>query len=238
MPIIFIMLRCIIFANTTVFIYELGQKVQKSSAQARARSVLSDRRKLDEQLRKCREKVRSVPGFEGIADGIFDVIDMVRDYKNGSYKEIPLRTIVAATSMIVYLVSPVDLMPDFVPIAGQADDIAIVTIALKVMHDDLEDYRKWKSDRFRKAASETATSSGKIIGEAARRGASKIDNDLRTDFKVLPKKQSTTRPTTRPENRLENSIVNGPGNTSVPRQTNKPQTKNTNSILNGLSDDI
>jgi uncharacterized membrane protein YkvA (DUF1232 family) len=35
--------------------------------------------------------------------------------------------------VIAYLVSPIDLVPDFIPIAGQLDDAILVVIALRVL---------------------------------------------------------------------------------------------------------
>jgi uncharacterized membrane protein YkvA (DUF1232 family) len=40
---------------------------------------------------------------------------------------------VALAALVAYLVSPIDLVPDFVPVAGQLDDAAIVALALAVL---------------------------------------------------------------------------------------------------------
>ena len=36
-------------------------------------------------------------------------------------------------AVIVYLASPIDLVPDFIPVAGQLDDAVLVIIALRVL---------------------------------------------------------------------------------------------------------
>jgi uncharacterized membrane protein YkvA (DUF1232 family) len=40
---------------------------------------------------------------------------------------------VGLVALIAYLVSPIDLVPDFVPVAGQLDDAVVVALALRTV---------------------------------------------------------------------------------------------------------
>lgn len=73
--------------------------------------------------------------------------EMASDYTNGTYKEVPQSTIIAIVVAIIYVVSPVDLIPDFVPAIGYADDIALVAFVLDKVHGDVERYREWKEQQ-------------------------------------------------------------------------------------------
>jgi uncharacterized membrane protein YkvA (DUF1232 family) len=44
---------------------------------------------------------------------------------------VPRRAKVALTLLIPYLASPIDLIPDFLPVIGQLDDAALVVLALR-----------------------------------------------------------------------------------------------------------
>lgn len=46
---------------------------------------------------------------------------------------VPRRRKILVALVIGYLAMPIDLVPDFVPIAGQLDDVLIVALALRVL---------------------------------------------------------------------------------------------------------
>jgi uncharacterized membrane protein YkvA (DUF1232 family) len=46
-------------------------------------------------------------------------------------RAIPLRTRLLVWLLIAYLASPIDLIPDFVPVIGYADDVIIASIVLR-----------------------------------------------------------------------------------------------------------
>lgn len=48
-----------------------------------------------------------------------------------SDKTVPIRVRVWLGILLIYLVSPIDLIPDFIPVIGYVDDALIVAIALR-----------------------------------------------------------------------------------------------------------
>ena len=49
----------------------------------------------------------------------------------------PLHAKLVAVFAIIYLISPVDLIPDFIPIAGYLDDLVIVPFLLHIAYNVL-----------------------------------------------------------------------------------------------------
>ena len=70
-------------------------------------------------------------------------ISLVKSYARKEYRNIPLSTIVAVVAMLLYFVSPIDLIPDFIPGVGYIDDAALLAFALYAIRNDLDNYRKW-----------------------------------------------------------------------------------------------
>lgn len=70
---------------------------------------------------------------------------IVRDYCNGVYREVPFWTIAAIVAALLYVLSPIDLIPDFIPFVGYVDDALVVGACLAMVKQDLNNYEEWKS---------------------------------------------------------------------------------------------
>jgi uncharacterized membrane protein YkvA (DUF1232 family) len=73
------------------------------------------------------------------------LIAAVKDYWHGKYKRIPYWTIAAIVVALLYVLNPLDLIPDFIPVFGQIDDAAVVAACLLLVRKDLHKYRRWKT---------------------------------------------------------------------------------------------
>ena len=72
------------------------------------------------------------------------LFSVVKDYASGNYKELPWTTIAAIVGTLLYVFSPIDLVPDFIPVAGLLDDAAVIGICLAGIAHDLKRYERWK----------------------------------------------------------------------------------------------
>ena len=72
------------------------------------------------------------------------LLRLVRDAWNGSYRRVPRWTLSAAVFTLLYVLNPLDLVPDTIPVIGALDDAAVVSLALLLMEQDLLAYRTWR----------------------------------------------------------------------------------------------
>lgn len=90
-------------------------------------------------FRHIRESIGMVPTLR----------DMINSYRTKKYTKLPFKTIAAILGALIYFVSPLDIIPDFIPFLGAIDDVAVISFCLKMIKDDLNAYLLWKEDEGR-----------------------------------------------------------------------------------------
>ena len=71
------------------------------------------------------------------------MIRLLRAYAKGQYRAIAWESLLLIAAGLIYLVSPIDVIPDFLP-AGLVDDGVVLAFVLTLVLDELEDFRKWE----------------------------------------------------------------------------------------------
>ena len=75
---------------------------------------------------------------------------LLQDYWNGDYKNVPWKLIAAIGFAVAYLVSPIDVVPDFIPILGFVDDAAVFALTLAAFQSEIDTYKEWKEQQNKK----------------------------------------------------------------------------------------
>ena len=95
-------------------------------------------------LEKIEKKIKWIPFLAQEFKNIPTMVSMVRSYLRGNYTKIPKRTILAIVSALIYFLSPIDVVPDWIPLLGQIDDAIVIATCWNLVNKDVEDYRQWK----------------------------------------------------------------------------------------------
>jgi uncharacterized membrane protein YkvA (DUF1232 family) len=66
---------------------------------------------------------------------------------------VPVRRKLVVGAMLAYLVSPLDVIPDFIPVAGQIDDVLLIAFAIRHLidgagHEVVLEYWDGQEDAF------------------------------------------------------------------------------------------
>lgn len=72
------------------------------------------------------------------------MIGMLKDVKNGIYPQVPWFTIATVVMALLYILNPLDIIPDFIPGVGYIDDMAVLSLGIGWIESDLHRYLDWK----------------------------------------------------------------------------------------------
>ncbi|WP_413301703.1 YkvA family protein [Bacillus sp. 1P10SD] len=124
------------------FIFEKEQQVYNKEA----RNYIDNPKKtlglLNKAMRMANERKESLGEAR---DKLQLFFDLIKAYSKGEYKDVSKGTIVTVIGAILYFVSPLDFVPDFIIGLGIIDDAAVIGYTLKKISQELEGFKKWKN---------------------------------------------------------------------------------------------
>ncbi len=117
----------------------------KNKAEEYARDPEKAKKLVDEAMKKANGKNKGPLGE--VWRYLTALIRLTRAYFNKRYTDVPWQTIVLAIAALIYFVSPIDLIPDFIPVAGYLDDAAIISFVVASIKADLDNFLEWEDDQ-------------------------------------------------------------------------------------------
>jgi uncharacterized membrane protein YkvA (DUF1232 family) len=72
------------------------------------------------------------------------LLPLIKDYWKGTYRDVSAKSMIIFVAGLAYLLSPIDLIPDYIIGLGQIDDVAILGLSLYFLEKDLQKYKQWK----------------------------------------------------------------------------------------------
>lgn len=133
----------------TTFVEKKAETVLKQGY-AEAEVLLQDEDKLERLLQRLEMKLKLIPKVGGRLAEIPTMVSMVRSYIRKEYTDIPIGTIIAIISALLYFVSPLDIIPDTIPGVGHLDDAMVIGICLTLVESDVQEYVHWRDKMGKK----------------------------------------------------------------------------------------
>lgn len=108
-----------------------------------AKAFINDKEKMQNLLNRFKEFFNN-SSLEEIKDNMKEAFNYVSDVFSGRYKDYSMTALITLVAGMVYVVSPIDIIPDFIPVVGFTNDITVFLFVLKSINDELEKYRESK----------------------------------------------------------------------------------------------
>lgn len=117
----------------------------------KATALLQDKKKVQELVKNSAEKIKTVieknENLKEFVDQVGLMIRMIKAQFSGEYKDFPWKSTVMVAGALLYFLTPLDLIPDFIPGLGLTDDAALVYWVYQNIKEDIEKFRQWEISR-------------------------------------------------------------------------------------------
>ncbi|NMC84010.1 MAG: DUF1232 domain-containing protein [Anaerolineaceae bacterium] len=118
---------------------------KRNKAEDYLRDPEKSKQLLDEAVKKANEKEEKKGPLTDVWNSLTALFRLFNAYIHKEYTHIPWGSIVLVVVAIIYFVSPIDLLPDWIPLGGFIDDAAVIGFVLKQINTDLEQFLKWEA---------------------------------------------------------------------------------------------
>ena len=98
---------------------------------------------------------RAYPALKKALENVRELYALFKDSVKGDYKLHPANVAMIGGGLL-YFILPADLIPDFIPLVGYLDDLAVLTTITNSLKGEINTYRNWKETgikgRFKKSS--------------------------------------------------------------------------------------
>lgn len=82
--------------------------------------------------------------FKGLKDDLGLLTALCVAWWKGEYRAVSRPALVAVVAGLLYFLSPIDAIPDWLPVVGFLDDLAVLGWVMKKWSDELDAFRVWR----------------------------------------------------------------------------------------------
>ncbi len=100
---------------------------------------------LDQAIKKANSKEVNKGPLADVWVSLKALFRMFKAYTRREYTKVPWGSIVMVAVAIIYFVSPIDLLFDWIPVAGFIDDAAVIAFVIKQIKNDLDAFLRWEA---------------------------------------------------------------------------------------------
>ena len=85
-------------------------------------------------------------GFAQVKGIMQTFIRLVKAYANGSYRAVSNKSLLVGVGVLNYLFTPIDVIPDFIPVIGLLDDISLMAWFVDAFQKEISNFKAWEAN--------------------------------------------------------------------------------------------
>lgn len=104
-------------------------------------------KKLLVQVKDRLDKVAHNPKVQEAVEPIMVFKRMIQAHRSGQFK-VSNKTLGLIVLGLVYFITPLDIIPDFLPLIGFADDLSVLIAIYNSVKHEVDAFKAWEKNRF------------------------------------------------------------------------------------------
>ena len=117
---------------------------------SKAKKIINDDEKLKKLIEDVLKKLKEISSDKKTSAKLNDslrlFIRIINAYTTKEYTYVPWKTICLIVAGLIYFIYPVDLIPDFIPVSGLIDDIALIAWIYESIQEDIDNFLEWEKN--------------------------------------------------------------------------------------------
>jgi uncharacterized membrane protein YkvA (DUF1232 family) len=111
-----------------------------------AKELIKQNEKLNQLLNDASTKAQMYKQrIDEVWEETLELIELVKAYARGEYRNIPWKAIICALAAIIYFVNPLDIIPDFIFGIGFLDDATVIAFVAKAIQEELKHFKEYRT---------------------------------------------------------------------------------------------
>lgn len=82
---------------------------------------------------------------KGFIQKIPTIMRMLNSIRKKHYRP-EIKNLLIPGAVLLYVISPIDVIPDWIPVIGQMDDLALVLLAIPLLLKETERFLAWENE--------------------------------------------------------------------------------------------
>ncbi|MBK0403346.1 DUF1232 domain-containing protein [Adhaeribacter sp. BT258] len=196
----------------------------------RAEGYLKQPLRIKQLLNDAYKKASEKKDFGSIAHEVWENLQqlgrMIKASVAGDYHGVPTSTLVGGVAVFLYFLTPIDFVPDFIPVVGLLDDVSLLAWFMTSIKEEINKFADWEAAG---SVSHNVSGSGKALAAnnsgsetEAKTAKKKTENGAKSaeaEVKHIPAKKNPIEEHPTEEHATKRAAASGSGEPNVRAST-------------------